>query len=481
MSPSDLPRRRVLAGAASVAATALAGCAGGDQPTETTTDATTTVGTTATTTEAETTTEPTEAETTAEPVTDAERVAIAKRVVDELVAGEFEAVVDRFADQFQDQVSASAIADPWRQFAGGLGAYRGATVAQQGTSQGYPFVALRATFESGVLLVVVTFDGRNLAGLNLRPTDAAYEPPSYADRDAFVERDLAIPSPACDLGATLSLPTAAADGDATVPGVVLVHGSGPNDRNQSFGPNRPFQDLAWGLASRDVAVLRYDKRTFACDTAREDGLGLGALTVDDAVAAVDVLRGEDAVDAVAVVGHSLGGMAAPRVATEAEAAGMASLAGPGGSLAALIEVQVEYLANLDGTVSDAEREQLESVRDAVDRIQAKDLGDDEVVLGYHADFWRDVAAYDQTAVAADLAVPRYLAFGGRDYQVPVERERQPWADALADAANASFRTYPSANHLFLPGEGPSTPSEYLQPGNVVEALVDDLAGWTGRL
>ncbi|MFC6951534.1 alpha/beta fold hydrolase [Halorubellus litoreus] len=480
MSPSDLPRRRVLAGAASVAATALAGCAGDGQPTETSTDATT-APTTVATTEAATATEPTAEETTAEPVTDAERVAIAKRVTEELAGGEFHAVVGRFADQFEGQVSASAIADPWRQFAGDLGAYRGATVAQQGSSQGYPFVALRATFERGVLLVVVTFTGRDLAGLNFRPTDAAYEPPAYVDSEAFVERERTVPSPACDLDATLSLPDAAVDDGETVPGVVLVHGSGPNDRNQSFGPNRPFQDLAWGLASRGVAVLRYDKRTFACDVARSDGLDLDDLTVDDAVAAVDVLRGEDAVGPVAVVGHSLGGMAAPRIATAAETAGMASLAGPAGSLAALIEVQIEYLANVDGAVSDAERDRIEAVDAAVDRIQAGDLGDDEVVLGYHANFWRQLAAYDQTAVAADLDVPRFLAFAGRDYQVPVERERQPWADALADAGNATFRTYATANHLFLPGEGPSTPSEYLQPGNVLEALVDDLAAWTGRL
>lgn len=473
-------RRRVLAATAAGLAGALAGCSDVERPPTGSTRATTASDTTTPTAEA-TTTDGGTGEPTTTDVSDAERVAIAKRVVADMNAGDFEAVVDRFADRFQEQVSVPAIADPWRRFASDLGAYRGATVAQQGTSQGYPFVALRATFERGVLLVVVTFEGRNLVGLNFRPTEASYRPPAYADETAFVERDLAVPSPACDLGATLSLPTAAADGDATVPGVVLVHGSGPNDRDERFGPNRPFQDLAWGLASRGVAVLRYDKRTFACDAAREDGLGLGALTVDDAVTAVDVLRGEDAVDAVAVVGHSLGGMAAPRIATEAETAGMASLAGPGGSLAALIEVQVEYLANLDGAVSDAERDQLEAVRAAVDRIQSGDLGDDEVVLGYHADFWRDLAAYDQTAVAADLTIPRFLAFGGRDYQVPVERERPPWRDALADAGNATFHTYPSANHLFLPGDGQSTPTEYVQPGNVVEALVDDLAAWTDRL
>ena len=46
-----------------------------------------------------------------------------------------------------------------------------------------------------------------------------------------------------------------------MPAVVLVHGSGPNDRDESVGGVKPFRDLAWGLASKGVVVLRYDKRT----------------------------------------------------------------------------------------------------------------------------------------------------------------------------------------------------------------------------
>ena len=44
-------------------------------------------------------------------------------------------------------------------------------------------------------------------------------------------------------------------------GVVLVHDSGPNDRDESIGPNKIFRDIAWGLASQGISVLRYDKRT----------------------------------------------------------------------------------------------------------------------------------------------------------------------------------------------------------------------------
>ena len=46
------------------------------------------------------------------------------------------------------------------------------------------------------------------------------------------------------------------------PGVVLVAGSGSLDRDETIGRNKPFKDIAWGLASRGVAVLRFDKVTY---------------------------------------------------------------------------------------------------------------------------------------------------------------------------------------------------------------------------
>jgi pimeloyl-ACP methyl ester carboxylesterase len=477
-SPS---RRRVLRVLAAGVAVGVAGCStGSGTETEPTTDE---VTTTTPSTDPPTESTTTGAETTEESgaLTDEERVALAKTVTSELAGGEFQAVYDRLTDAAASQLSVEALGQAWATYGEPLGAYRGATVERTGETQGQPLVVLRATFERGLLRVVTVFDGERLSGLRIQPVQQSYQPPAYVDQDAFVEQSRTLPSPACDLGATLSLPTTAAEGAETVPGVVLVHGSGPADRNASYGPNRPFQDLAWGLASRGVAVLRYDKRTAACDVSRADGLDLDALTVDDAVTGIETLRDEDGVGSVAVVGHSQGGLAAPRIAARAETDGMASLAGPAGSLAALVELQVRYLANVDETVTDAEREQIEQVAAAVDRIQAGDLDDDAVVLNFHANFWRQLADYDPTAVAADRDGPRYFAFGGRDYQVPVDRARPAWADALGDAPNATFRTYEAANHLFIPGEGASTPGGYLQPGNVVEALVDDLGAWTSDL
>ena len=69
--------------------------------------------------------------------------------------------------------------------------------------------------------------------------------------------------------------------------------------------------------------------------------------------------------------------------------------------------------------------------------------------------------------------------GQRDYQVTME-DFDRWRQALSSRDDVHFKLYPKCNHLFVEGEGPSTPAEYQTAGNVARPVVDDVADWIGK-
>lgn len=411
-----------------------------------------------------TTDEPTETA-TGQPTPSIEELRnVAIDTVYDLDEGRYDAVFTRVTDEVANQVTAEELGTIWERRASSKGRLESVTVAQQGAQGGYEVFVLRATFESGALRVVLSFSERGqIAGIQFRPTEESYSPPEYADTSAFSETTLTLDT-GCGLGATLTVP----EGDETVPGVVLVHGSGPNDRDETVRGTKPFKDLAWGLASRGVAVLRYDKRTHACDVS--GGISLDEKVVDDALVALDRLDSHDRIDTRVVVGHSLGAMAAPRIAAEdGDLAGAAMLAAPVRPIHEMILDQLQYLANLDGTVTDAERSRLEETRTAVERIRAGEIDPDEEILGFTGEFWNSLAEYDQVETARQLSVPLLFMQGTADYKVTVEDDFERWKAALGDRKTVSFSKYDGLNHRFM--------SESQAPANVERVVVEDLATW----
>src|SRR5213596_1729423 len=106
-------------------------------------------------------------------------------------------------------------------------------------------------------------------------------------------------------------------GDGPFAAVLLVHGTGPNDRDETIGPNKPFRDLAGGLASRGIAVLRYDKRTkaYSAEYAKKGSISIREEVIDDALAAIAFLRSQPRIDKerIFVIGHSLGAILVPEI------------------------------------------------------------------------------------------------------------------------------------------------------------------------
>jgi poly(3-hydroxybutyrate) depolymerase len=177
-------------------------------------------------------------------------------------------------------------------------------------------------FDRASLDMQFAFDAQGkISGFAMRPTAPAAVPyalPGYARHASYTEEELTIGSREWALPAALDMPI----GPGPFPFVVLVHGSGPGDRDETVGSEKPFRDLGVGLASRGVAVLRYDKRTNvygAKIAAARASFTVNQETVDDALEAINAGQSRLKIDPARIflLGHSLGGMLIPRMAARA--------------------------------------------------------------------------------------------------------------------------------------------------------------------
>ncbi|MEW6554144.1 MAG: alpha/beta hydrolase [Actinomycetota bacterium] len=306
--------------------------------------------------------------------------------------------------------------------------------------------------------------------------------PDYADPGSFTEQEVTVGNGEWSLPGTLTMP----GGDGPFPAVVLVHGSGPNNRDEGGDLIAPFRDLAWGLASRGIAVLRYDKRTlvYQDELAAQGGkITVWEETVDDAAAAVELLLRTEGIDAgnVFVLGHSLGGMLIPRIAgASPRARGFVILAGVARPFEDLILEQTEYIFFLDGEITPNEQASLDQLRTAVDLVKSPGLSPStpasELPFNTWGGYWLDLRGYDPAGSARSIDRPILVLQGERDYQVTMD-DFSRWEQALSGMPNVALRTYPDLNHLFITGTGKSVPAEYNQPGHVSQEVVDDIASF----
>jgi uncharacterized protein len=309
-------------------------------------------------------------------------------------------------------------------------------------------------------------DGAQFQASVLAPPD--YSAPEEANFDAI---DVSVPTDAGhQLAGTLTLP----QGVNSAPGVVMITGSGAQDRDQAipFLPGyRPFRDIAHELSANGIAVLRLDDRGTGAST----GIFSDATSADfadDMRAAVDFLRHHPSIDAdrVGLIGHSEGGLIAPMIAADDPGiAAIVLIAGPAQTGRDIIRYQLRTSMDLDESLTPVQRDSIFQVRMA----ELQETAERSVWLEYFLD-------YDPLSTAHRVTtVPVFIVHGETDLQVTVDQAHD-LATAFTEAGNpiVAVRTFPNINHLLLP-DSDGRPDRYasLVDRRVADVVLESLLDW----
>lgn len=321
----------------------------------------------------------------------------------------------------------------------------------------------------------------------------AYQAPAYDLAGAYTEQEITVGSGALALPGTLTLPAGENAGAAPFPAVVLVHGSGPQDRDSTVGAAKVFRDLAVGLAAQGIAVLRYDKVTYehSLKVSLDPTFTLKRETVDDALAAVELLKGMDNIDSsrIYVAGHSQGGFAVPlmlQADTGKDIAGAIILAGPAGKFADILALQQKELVarvkqtGIDSSMYEQQAAYYIAIADMVNNPQYTTENMPANFPMQPAYWWFEQKNYAASELAAKQSGPLLILQGGNDWQVPAG-QLDLWKAALKHRSDVEYKLYPKVNHLLAEYDGLSIGTEYAAPSNVDESIIADIASWINRV
>lgn len=260
--------------------------------------------------------------------------------------------------------------------------------------------------------------------------------------------------------------------------VIFVHGSGPQDRDETIGENKPFKDIAEYLFNNGISSYRYDKRTYSNPETFNDQSTVEQETIIDAVNVAKYFKSNENFKdyQIIILGHSQGAYLMPKIAEKAQVSKYIFMAGNARPLQEILVDQFEYLHKIEPAKVSVE--DIQNMKKQVDFLTSKKFSLDspksELPIGLPAPYWKYLLDYKPLEAVKSMKFPMLFVQGGRDYQV-TEKDFNLWKNDLKSNKSAEFKFYPSLSHLFIKGTGIPSPKDYEIKGNVDEAFLKDLA------
>ncbi|MCL2881410.1 MAG: lysophospholipase [Coriobacteriia bacterium] len=284
------------------------------------------------------------------------------------------------------------------------------------------------------------------------------------------------------LDSLLTLPDVAESG---IPSVVLVHGSGPQDKDETIKAVAPFRDIAEALADKGIATLRYDKRTqtYGKEMMVHPGnITVESETIEDAIRAAHLLRDDPRIGKVFILGHSLGGMLAPRI--DAEGGDFDGIIIAAGSPRTLREIMLDQFAEtstqykgLIRKIADKQVTKLAKEFAAIDSMTDEEAQQKRLFGQTRAYYFKEMEAHPASQYLESMTKPVFIFQGDKDFQVYPEKDFEGYRQLLEGRPNVALKLYPGLNHVFNDSCKTRTIKDYETPGKVDPRVTDDIARW----
>lgn len=403
-----------------------------------------------------------------------------KQYVQAVLNGDFDIIISNMNEGSEAQRKASILEQSWISITKELGECKGILSTNHKEVQGKDFVIVMLDYDTLALKVTFSFDqSGKISNLSALYAPLPSEQVEALQSDKFNRTSVQIGDSKYSLDGELVIPKSSTD----VPAVILVHGSGSHDMNETFGGagNTPFADLAHGLAERGIASIRYNKRYFQYPQTVPERVTVWDEVINDVNAAIELARKTDGIDKnqIFIIGHSLGGMLSPEIAKEnPDLAGFVSLGGSPRKLEDIILDQNKAAISAMNNTDEDKQAVLDTVIKMVGQVKAlTSEGPHETILSLNSEYWLSLKETNPQNFVNTLTVPMLFLQGDADFQVSPEKDFALWKAILKKNKNVKFKLYPGLNHFFIKSSGKMNLSDYNTKAQVEEQVIVDIAQW----
>ncbi|MCI5772943.1 MAG: alpha/beta hydrolase [Erysipelotrichaceae bacterium] len=384
---------------------------------------------------------------------------LAQATVEKIVGGQYKEAYANFADSLQKAVSLSKLQSAYEEVSKNL---TGVGTIKEVKEEAGNYLII-CEFEPQDLLFTLSMDEGQVVGIWINYTNATIH---LLENDFLQEQAVEVGKYSLD-GILCEPKQPAKD----KPVVLMIQGSGVSDYDETIGPNKPFKDLAHGLAKQGIASLRYNKRFFQDPSLAGASYDMHDEYFEDIQAAIALLK-KWGYEEIYFLGHSQAGGFAHYIAAENDdIEGLIIMAGSPRLLIDLINDQVK--ASLQGMPASYITQTLKPYVDAKEEILAiEDKNETGMILNLPISYWYDVKKC--LPENYDHDIDTLILQGEQDFQVYANVDYVLWQKLLK--AEADYILYEGLNHLFMPSINGDL-SDYEIASKVDQKVIDDISAW----